>query len=80
MVHDRRAANEWLRAARREGREILVENLAWLVYELPPAPFDRRSTPSLVFESEDTMRRIRSYPANWRTLSDEELFAVSWTH
>ena len=51
----------------------------WLVYELPPAPFDRRSTPSLVFETEDTVRRIRAYPDDWRTLTDDDLFALSWT-
>src|SRR5437667_301140 len=54
MVHDRMAAQEWLRAARRGGREIFADNVPWLVYELPPAPFDRRSTPSLVFDTGGT--------------------------
>jgi hypothetical protein len=34
--------------------------------------------PSLIFESEVSFRRVRGYPANWRSLSDEELYALSW--
>ena len=67
-----------LREAHRLEREIVVDRVRWLVYELPPPPLDRRSTPSLVFESEGTVRRVRNYPADWRTLSDETLFALSW--
>jgi hypothetical protein len=26
------------------------------------------------------MRRVRDYPSNWRTLSDEELYALSLGH
>jgi hypothetical protein len=51
----------------------------WLVYELPPRELDRRSGSSLVFESQDVMRRVRDYPSNWRSLSDEELAAISWS-
>ena len=80
MAQDRSAAAEWLRAARRAAREIFIEGMPWLVYELPPAPFDRRSTPSLVFESESTVRRVRAYPPNWRNLSDDDLFALSWEY
>lgn len=71
-------ASEILRAAQRTGRRLVVEGVAWLVYELPPMIFDRRSSPSLVFESELAVRRIRDYPADWRKLSDDELFALSW--
>jgi hypothetical protein len=53
--------------------------MPWLVYELPALPFDRRSTPSLVFESDSSVRRVRNYPADWRTLGDDDLFALSWT-
>ncbi|MFL5612452.1 MAG: hypothetical protein ACJ796_02190 [Gemmatimonadaceae bacterium] len=66
-----------LEEAIRSARQIVVEDVVWLVYELA-LPFDRRSTPSLIFENEQVMRRIRNYPANWRTLSDEDLFALSW--
>lgn len=40
-------------------------------------PYDRRG-PTLVFESENIVRRVRSYPSNWRELPDMELFALSW--
>lgn len=33
---------------------------------------------SLVFESNDSARRVREYPANWRELSSVELEALSW--
>jgi hypothetical protein len=66
-----------LEEAIRSARQIVVEDVVWLVYELA-FPFDRRSTPSLIFENEHAMRRIRNYPANWCTLSDEDLFALSW--
>jgi hypothetical protein len=67
-----------LRQAKRDERQIVIDRVRWLVYELAPS-LDRRSSPSLVFESEGTVRRVRNYPADWRTLSDEALFAVSWT-
>jgi len=67
-----------LRSAHRLEREIIVDRVRWLVYELSAPALDRRSTPSLVFESEGTVRRIRNYPADWRTLDDESLFALSW--
>jgi hypothetical protein len=41
--------------------------------------FDRRRAPSLVFESDGAVRRVRHYPENWRALSDEALFALSWS-
>lgn len=34
---------------------------------------DRRSGRSLVFESDGAVRRVRNYPEEWHTLSDEEL-------
>jgi hypothetical protein len=77
MYHDPGAV-EWLRDARGAGRSIVIDDVPWLVYDLPASPFDRRSGPSLVFESEETMRRIRTFPADWRSLGDEELFALSW--
>jgi len=80
MHHDRTSANEWLQAARRAARQIIVEGTSWLVYELPPAPFDRRSSTSLVFETESAVRRVRTFPADWRSLGDEALFELSWTY
>lgn len=49
------------------------------MYELVERDARERADASLVFESESTMRRVRQYPSIWRTLSDEELFALSWS-
>jgi hypothetical protein len=63
---------------RDDARVIVVNDVRWLVYE-HLAPLDRRSWPSLVFESDDTIRRVRRAPADWREWSDEALFELSWT-
>jgi len=68
-----------LRAAQRTARQLVVDGVPWLVYELPATPFDRRSSASLVFESDSTVRRVRNYPTDWRSLTEDVLFALSWT-
>lgn len=68
-----------LRDAQRSAREIVIDDILWLVYELPPMPFDRRRGPSLVFESDSAIRRVRTFPENWRALGDAELFVLSWS-
>ena len=68
-----------IRAAQRNGRHLSIDGTRWLVYELSPMPFDRRSSPSLIFESDMALRRVRDFPADWRTLSDAQLFALSWS-
>jgi hypothetical protein len=77
-VAESRPISKVLREAQRGAKQFSVDGVLWLVYELPPTPFDRRSTPSLVFESETTVRRVRTYTPNWRTLSDAELYELSW--
>jgi hypothetical protein len=67
-----------LREAQRTARHLIVDGTPWLVYELPAMPFDRRNSPSLVFESDSAVRRVRDYPADWRSLSNDDLFALSW--
>ena len=62
----------------RTARRVASEGVLWLIYELPPPSFDRRGSPSLVFESDMTVRRVRNYPADWRQLSDEALLSLSW--
>jgi hypothetical protein len=57
----------------------VVERVAWLVYERPAQVFDRRNSPSLVFESDGVVRRVRDFPADWRALSDADLWMLSWT-
>lgn len=58
---------------------ITIDHEQWRIYERPPAAYDRRGSNSLVFESDTVVRRVRSYPANWRELSAEALLALSWT-
>ena len=67
-----------LREAQRTARQLVIDGVPWAVYELPAPVMDRRQRASLVFESEHTVRRVRSFPTHWRTLSDDELFALSW--
>ncbi|MFL5560875.1 MAG: hypothetical protein ACJ79K_05295 [Gemmatimonadaceae bacterium] len=60
-------------------RVITIDHEEWRVYELGPAVYDRRGANTLVFESDGVIRRVRSYPREWRELSAEALFALSWT-
>ena len=63
--------------ARTNGRTLLIDGVEWRVYELPPGLYDRRGPATLVFEAHDMFRRIRGYPADWRSLIDDALYAVS---
>jgi len=56
-------------------RRITIASEAWTVWEDLRCPHD----PSLVFENTKVARRVREYPANWRELSDEQLYALSWS-
>jgi hypothetical protein len=63
----------------REGaKRFTVAGEIWSVYEdtRTEVPF---LGPALVFESDQAVRRVRQYPANWRELSDEKLYALSWS-
>ena len=55
---------------------IDADGQRWVVREVEPPRYDRRGR-SLIFLSNEAMRRVREYPANWRECSDEELIAVS---
>lgn len=48
----------------------------WTVYEHTPH-YDRRGTPTLVFDSPEVVRRVRCFPANWFALPDEDLAALA---
>jgi hypothetical protein len=50
------------------------EGHVWRVREVGFAD----AAPSLIFESELGFRRVRVYPPQWITLSEDELLAVSW--
>jgi hypothetical protein len=76
LVHESSSERQGLRGA---ARRLRVDGVVWLVYELPPPAYDRRQHPSLIFESDAMIRRVRNYPAHWRALADEELVALSWS-
>jgi hypothetical protein len=67
-----------VREAQRTARQLVMDGVPWLVYELPATPFDRRSSASLIFESDAAVRRVRTYPPDWRSLADDALLALSW--
>jgi hypothetical protein len=48
----------------------------WLVRELQN-PHDRRNGTALIFERPAVIRKIRTFPLHWRTLSDDELIVLS---
>ena len=57
-------------------RRFVIGGEGWGVWEdLRPPPIG----PALVFENTRIARRVRKYPANWRELSDAQLFALSWS-
>ena len=58
-------------------RTLVAEGLRWIVREVPAPPFDRRGGTHLLFDGELVMRRLRSFPADWYDLSDDELYALS---
>jgi len=62
-----RATRSWRSVIDEDGR-------VWRVHEIRFAD----SLPSLIFESEAGFRRIRAYPKNWQTMSDSELYELSW--
>lgn len=51
------------------------EGRLWRVREVGFAD----APPSLIFDSEMGFRRVRVYPASWRSLSDDALFELSWS-
>lgn len=59
-------------------RRRLIRNGAtlWEIFEHTP-DYDRRARPTLVFMSDDVVRRVRDFPADWFTLGDAELLRLS---
>jgi hypothetical protein len=49
----------------------------WRVREVPNPSYDRRGGMCLIFESADTLRRVRNFPADWYALSDDALLELS---
>jgi hypothetical protein len=54
------------------------DSVRWHVYEKAFSGYDRRSGSSLIFASEAAVRRVRTYPADWQSLSDAQLAELSW--
>lgn len=50
----------------------------WRVFEQAFGDYDRRTGVSLIFSSDSAVRRVRDYPADWMSLSDADLAALSW--
>lgn len=61
------------------GRDVRLvrdeEGRLWRVREVRFAD----TSPSLIFESELGFRRVRRYPDEWRSLEEDQLFALSWS-
>ena len=55
-----------------------ADGTRWHVSERPFGDYDRRRGPSLIFASDFAVRRVRDFPADWHTLSDVDLLALSW--
>ena len=52
------------------------DGVHWRVYE-HLAVLDRRRLTSLIFESANVVRRVRSFPQNWHELPDDQLADIS---
>lgn len=63
--------------ASRKVRQLIADDLRWEVREVPAPPFDRRGGTHLMFDGEIVMRRLRFFPPNWYSLSDEELYELT---
>jgi hypothetical protein len=75
LMLDRR--NNTSRVGDKSGGRFYVDDqrVRWQVFEfLQPSG----GAPSLIFESRTVFRRVRSYKADWRTLSDADLDLLSW--
>jgi hypothetical protein len=56
-------------------RSFLIAAQSWSVCEvIDPTTL----TPVLIFAGTGVARRVRNYPADWRELSNEALYALSW--
>jgi hypothetical protein len=58
-------------------RQLIADDLRWEVREVLAPPFDRRGGTHLMFDGEIIMRRVRFFPPDWHSLSDEELYALT---
>jgi hypothetical protein len=59
-------------------RSFYHDHELWFVGERAARASDIHRAPHLVFESDGMIRRVRTFPDNWRELSDVELWELSW--
>ena len=69
-----RSLDELEEIARADARVVPGDDDEWSVYEFCH-PTDLCT--SLIFDSVKIVRRVRTFPPNWRDLSDGELFELS---
>jgi hypothetical protein len=50
----------------------------WLVREVTAPGYSRAGGRDLVFTTDGIVRHVRNYPPSWQTLSDGELFALTF--
>jgi hypothetical protein len=63
-------------APEQRARQLWHEELMWTVYERVHGDGESRSV-RLVFDNGAMIRTCRSFPADWASLSDGELFLLS---
>jgi hypothetical protein len=56
---------------------VLGDGAQWRVREAEFPLEDRRSGCSLIFETDEIIRRVRDYPTHWFDLPDAELYGLS---
>ena len=49
----------------------------WIVREAPWTDPQGRARTCLIFENLAVVRRVRAFPADWRTYADDVLYALS---
>lgn len=58
-------------------KTIYGGGMHWTVREAAYPAYDRRHQTCLIFENDQVVRRVRTFPPNWRERSDDELYALS---
>ena len=69
-----------VRTARADERSFVGhdDHRRWIAYETAQQIGRTPARPYLIFESEKIMRRVRTFPTNWRELDDVSLERLSW--
>jgi hypothetical protein len=58
-------------------RILSRDGVHWAVREEPWPTVDRRASRCLIFDGVNVVRRVRNYPPNWFTLSDDALYSLT---